>query len=94
MPREWARAVVGAAAVRSLVRLERGRLDTLFGVGITERRGTARPLAYPAARCPVGICGGLVLAFFAAGLYLVLSPLEALDGNPWGSSRSTSCSCT
>ncbi|MEU1899243.1 histidine kinase [Nocardiopsis dassonvillei] len=73
------RALDGAA--RPLVSLERGRLSALFGVDITVRPGTARPLAYLAVRCPVGLFGGLVLAFFAAGLYLALSPLEVLDGN-------------
>ncbi|WP_017571416.1 sensor histidine kinase [Nocardiopsis halotolerans] len=125
-PREWARAVVGAAAgaatavaeavllavlltvtlpllpfllwpaarhplgrtldmtVRPFVLLERSRLSTLFGIDITLRPATARPLTYLAVRCPVGLFGGLVLAFFSAGLYLVLSPLEVLDGNTFG----------
>ncbi|MEU0242570.1 histidine kinase [Nocardiopsis sp. NPDC006198] len=72
------------AAVRPLVALERRRLAALFGVEIVGRPGTARSLAYLAARCPVGLFGGLVLAFLPAGLYLAASPLEVLDGNDPG----------
>jgi len=72
------------SGVRPLVRLERRRLAALFGVEIVGRPGTARSLAYLAARCPVGFFGGLVLAVLPAGLYLVVSPLEVLDGNDPG----------
>nr|WP_133741677.1 histidine kinase [Actinorugispora endophytica] len=75
--------VLGGGA-RVLTALELRRLAALFGTEIAGRPGGARSFGYLAARCPVGLFGGIVLAVFPAGVYLVLSPLEVLDGNDPG----------
>lgn len=72
-------------AVRPLERVERWRLAALLDIETVGDPGPARVLAYLAVRCPVGLFGGLVLGFFLpAGVYLALSPLGVLDGNPLG----------
>ncbi|WP_233515294.1 sensor histidine kinase [Marinitenerispora sediminis] len=79
-----ARRLLGRAAARStaaLVAVERARLAACFDRQIAGRPGTVRSLGYLAARWPVGIFGGFVLAVFPGGLYLAVSPLNVLDGN-------------
>ncbi|MER8047376.1 sensor histidine kinase [Streptomyces sp. NPDC094032] len=60
------RRAVARAAGR-VVRAERWRLDRLLGVRLPPY-GPERTLPYLAARCPVGLLGGVVLACAATGL--------------------------
>ncbi|MHA6618708.1 sensor histidine kinase [Pseudonocardia sp. DLS-67] len=74
-----------AAALRRLAALERRRIVTLLGgMGAGAEPSPGRALRYLAARIPVGLLGGAVLALLGAGLIFAGTLLQSwATQTPW-----------